>query len=810
MVRPFAVFQFLIEDHRRRIMDDESNSDAELRNIASQVIHVCQKAHVPHHLGIFYKNNPLEYSFSLILFETILVILLSRIVRFLLKPLKQPRIVSDIIGGIIIGPSVLGRNKSFTENVYPEQAQYMVANIGVLAFMFFVFLSGVKMDLGLISKTGKKHLYVALVGVFCPLITTAVLGFVLRPMLDKELAKLSGIGAMSSSLALTSFPVIYLILKELNLLSSEIGRMSLTTTMVSDALGIIAIIVFEALKQGEEGHGDSALWYVVSTFVIGAFFVVPIRRILCWIVQRTPKGKPVDQNYVIMILLGVLVMGFFTDMFGLAIANGSLWLGLVIPDGPPLGATIVERIETIVMEILMPFGFALVGLYTNVFVMAEYGWDKLAPVLIIFLVGYASKIVSVFVASLYFGIPIKDSLTLSLIMNLRGQLELVIFIHWMDKRIIGIQVFTMLVLLTIVTTSICAPLISVLYNPTKPYMVNKRRTIQHNPKGKELRIVVCIHEKENVVGLINLLEVSYPSSETPVSIYALRLIELVGRATPLLIDHDQNEGPSKDADHETIHNALKSYQEARKDSVQLHFCTAFTVKRTMYQDICKLALLNKASLIILPFEQGQLKILAGTEIVRSGTKSSISSNVIAHAPCSVGIFIDKGNENDTVRLQPFRREYKFVMLFLGGPDAREALIYADKMVINPDVSLTVVRFLSDNNEGDDVLEKKIDDGVVTWFWMKNESNERVVYREVVVKNGDETLSAIQSFNSIDNDLWIVGRKQGINPTILKGLTHWSENIELGVIGDYVSSFDFGSRASLLVVHQQIMRVQNIE
>ncbi|EEF46025.1 monovalent cation:proton antiporter, putative [Ricinus communis] len=370
--------------------------------------------------------------------------------------------------------------------------------------------------------------------------------------------------------------------------------------------------------------------------------------------------------------------------------------------------------------------------------------------------------------------------------------------------------FTMLVLLTTLMTGICTPLIGILYNPTRPYMVNKRRTIQHSPPGSDLRIVVCINDKESVVSLIDLLEVSYPTTTGPFAVYALHLVELVGRATPALIDHEKSGGPSRHADHEAIHNALKRYQQARKDSVKVRFFTVFTVKRTMYQDICKLALLNKASLIILPYERRNLESGTGTEIVGHGRgMQSISSNVIAHAPCSVGILVDKGNTHNTIMVRPFRHSshQKFVVLFLGGPDSREALTYADRMARNPDVYLTVVRFLSHNNTGDDEIEKKLDDGIVTWFWVKNESNERVGYKEVVVKNGEETIAAIQAFNDDDNDLWIVGRKQGINPRILDGLSNWSENLELGVIGDYIASFDFGSAASVLVMHQQIMRVQ---
>ncbi|KAL6967760.1 Cation/H(+) antiporter 24 [Sarracenia purpurea var. burkii] len=131
------------------------------------------------------------------------------------------------------------------------------------------------------------------------------------------------------------------------------------------------------------------------------------------------------------------------------------------------------------------------------------------------------------------------------------------------------------------------------------------------------------------------------------------------------------------------------------------------------------------------------------------------------------------------------------------------------MAGNSEVSLTVIRFLPYNGEGEDEMEKKLDDGLVTWFWVKNEGNERVIYKEVVVKNGDETVAAIQTMNHSENyDLWIVGRKQGINPVLIQGMSSWSQNHELGIIGDMVTSMDFGSNASVLVVQQQVLRAYN--
>ncbi|XP_076909656.1 cation/H(+) antiporter 24-like [Bidens hawaiensis] len=199
--------------------------------------------------------------------------------------------------------------------------------------------------------------------------------------------------------------------------------------------------------------------------------------------------------------------------------------------------------------------------------------------------------------------------------------------------------------------------------------------------------------------------------------------------------------------------------------------------------------------------------MAGSDMVQNNVKS-LNYTVLDHLPCSVAVLVDKGEFRppaNNVRMSVAGMRHHLGMLFLGGADAREALACADRMAGNPNVSLTVIRFLALNGEGENEMEKKLDDGLVTAFWVKYEGNEKVAYREVVVRNGEETVAAIRAMNSESYDLWIVGRKLGINPILIEGLSSWSESLELGVIGDYVASVDLGSTASVLVVQQQVLR-----
>ncbi|TKY47208.1 Cation/H(+) antiporter 25 [Spatholobus suberectus] len=769
--------------------------DLPMNNSTTSFPILCHSVQASHSSGIFLGGNPLAHSFSLILFNLILITAITRILRFLLKPLRQPLIISQIIGGVIVGPSFLGRNRWFQRHMTTESSQFLVNNLGVMGFMFFLFVYGVKMDPSLLKKSGKLHVSTALIGISIPAVTVFVVSLCMRKNMDKELATIPSLGAIAASLGVTAFPVLYHILKELNLLNSDVGRIALSTALIGDAFGVSCILTFEAASQGETKIINT-LWYVISVVVVVAFLLFCFRPAMMWINNNTPEGQPVHQSFVVAILLGAFVMGFITDMSGIAIANGPWLLGLAIPDGPRVGATIVEKSKTILTELLLPFSFIMVGSFTDFYAMSASGWSSLSPLFVMVLTGYLIKFFITWITLYFWRMPFRDGLTLSLIMSLRGHIEIILFVHLMDKNILKVPGFSLLVLMTIILTATFTPLISILYDPTKPYMVNQRRTIQHNPPDEELRIVLCILNTETINSLIHLLDISNPTSSSPFSISVVRLTELVGRAIPLFLDHEKQQVPPIYQWTNTI-NILKHHQQLKGMFMNLHFFTAVAPTQSMFRDICELALEQEASLIILPFSSVD---------VHNHVVKTVNSQVLNHAPCSVAIFVDKGLlEVNTMGSSFCRTRHRFAVLFLGGGDAREALVYADRMVANQDVSLTVIRFLSHNYIGYNEIEKKLDDGIVTWFWVKNEMNQRVVYREVVVRNGEETIEAIQAMNDGAFDLLIVGRKQGINPVLLTGLSEWSESEELGLIGDYVSSEDFFGSASVLVVQQQILR-----
>ncbi|KAJ0245998.1 Cation/H(+) antiporter 25 [Hirschfeldia incana] len=784
---------------------------------------VCRQIHSKQPFGMFRGENAMNYAFSSFLLEAVIVILFIKVTCFILRPLRQPRIVCEIIGGMVVGPSMLGGSRTFNYYFFPPISIYLFTNLGLMGFFYFFFLTAAKTDVAAIAKSPKKHKYIAAISVLVPMVCVGATGMAMRGQMEKNMGRPSSVGGIAFSLAFSSFPVIYTILRDMNLLNSEVGKFAMSVALLGDMAAILVLVFFEAVIQGTVAGAKAAVFYVVSVVIFSSFIILVVKRAFEWVVDQTPQGKLVDQNYIVMILMGVLISCFLTDMLGLLIGTGPMWLGLIIPHGPPLGSTLAIRSETFIHEFLMPFSFGLVGLYTDVHFLSTDAWDdQIAPLVYMTTVSFITKFISVFAAAVFFKVPTRDSLTLGLIMNLRGQLDIMLYLLCFRKRVIGLPGFTLLVLHTIVITGISTPLISFLYDPNRPYRISKHRTIQHTPPSTEMGLVLAVSDHEALSGLITFLDFAYPTTSSPFAVYAIQLMELMGRASPVFIDHEilkeeedkEEEEEEEEGPVDQVQSAFKVYQKKRKECVKLHAYTAHAPKRLMYQDICELALAKKTAFILLPYQQKRLNDSAPTELLDSGM-ISVNADVLEYTPCSVCIYYGKGRlRNARVRssfdhqhsIQPSRvrqETYRFAVLFLGGADNREALHLADRMTANPDISLTIVRFLSFNHEGEDVREKKLDDGVVTWFWVKNEGNGRVSYKEVVVNNGAETLAAIQAMNINDYDLWITGRREGINAKILEGLDAWSGDHQLGVIGETVAGSIFASEGSVLVVQQQV-------
>ncbi|KAK9280013.1 hypothetical protein L1049_013698 [Liquidambar formosana] len=696
-----------------------------------------------------------------------------------------------------MGPSILGHNSAFAAEIFPTKGRTVLDTLSVFGFMLFIFLIGVKMDPTMVLKSGRKALAIGILGFSVPYALAGFVAFLLGHFLflDHEISSVLPLVVAVQSMS--SFPVIAWFLSELKILNSEIGRLASSSSMICDVCQWSIMSVKFVTKAATAKSLKSSIGFFFSAALLIILIVFGIRPAALWAIRHTPEGKPVKEIYVFVLFIALLCCGFMGEVIGVSALFASFVLGLVIPDGPPLGAALVERLDCFVSVLLMPIFFTMCGLKMDIFAIQNL--KNVGVIQLIVFVAFLGKIIATLVPPLFCRMPFRDAISLALIMNSKGIVELAVLNHWKRENVMNEECFAIMIISVVVVTGVISPLVKSLYDPSRRFIAYKRRTIQHSRSNEELRILACVHSPDNVQAILNLLHASNPTKESPLDLVVLHLLKLEARASSLLIAHRPRDKPSVNpTQSERIFNAFKNFEQLNRSIVTLRCYKGISPYATMHNDVCSLALEKRTSLIILPFHK---QWIIGERVESPYAFRHLNKNVLDKAPCSVGILIDRTNwkKPRSVLAKPLL--YRVAVLFFGGADDREALSYARRMMKSSLVMVTLLRFCASTEiVGGTARSRMLDTDILNEFRLNLSRSEQVSYQEEVVTDGMDVLSVTRSTETA-HDLVMVGRRHG-ESQFMSELTKRNERGELGTVGEILAASDIKGGASVLVVQQQ--------
>ncbi|CAK9147710.1 unnamed protein product [Ilex paraguariensis] len=712
-------------------------------------------------------------------------------------------------GGVLLGPSALGRNTDYLNAVFPAKSLTVLDTLANFGLLFFLFLVGLELDMRTLRRTGKKALSIAVAGISLPFILGIGTSFVLRRTISKGVNEGPFLVFMGVALSITAFPVLARILAELKLLTTDVGRMAMSAAAVND----VAAWILLALAIALSGTGHSpliSLWVFLcgSGFVLCCTFVMP--PIFKWMARRCPEGEPVDEMYICSTLAAVLAAGFVTDTIGIHALFGAFVMGVLVPKEGPFAGALVEKVEDLVSGLFLPLYFVSSGLKTNVAsIHGAQSWGLL--VLVIFTACFG-KIVGTIVVSLLCRVPFKEALALGILMNTKGLVELIVLNIGKDRGVLNEQTFTILVLMALFTTFITTPLVVAVYKPAKTISKTeyKHRTIRRKDTGTQLRVMVCFHSTRNIPSLINLIEASRGMGKKEViCVYAMHLMELSERSSAVLMVHKarRNGRPfwnkGRDSDSNQIVVAFEAFRHLSKVSIRP--MTAISPMSSIHEDVCASAESKRTAMIILPFHKHQ-RLDGQLETTRADLRY-VNRRVLEHAPCSIGLFVDRGLGGNT-HIPASNLDSVIVVLFFGGHDDHEALAYGARMAEHPGINLIVVRFLVDSKVVGKVVSVDITETLTAETRSEDEEilddlketmskDGSIKYEEREMTSAEETVEVIKEYSRCN--LFVVGRMS--EGQLVAAMNKKSECPELGPVGSLLTSPEFATTASVLVVQK---------
>ncbi|KAK7264829.1 hypothetical protein RJT34_32441 [Clitoria ternatea] len=762
--------------------------------------------------GAFQHENPLDFALPLLILQICLVVAFTRFLAFLCRPLRQPRVIAEIIGGILLGPSAIGRSEKFLNTVFPNKSLSVLDTLANVGLLFFLFLVGLELDMRSIRKTGHKALGIALCGITVPFVLGIGTSFALRATISKGAEPVSFLLFMGVALSITAFPVLARILAELKLLTTDVGRIAMSAAAVNDVAAWILLALAIALS-GTNSSPFVPLWVLLCGVAFVIFAVLVIRPLLAAMARRSPAGEPVKEVYICITLIVVLACSFVTDSIGIHALFGAFVVGLVMPKDGSFSGVLIEKIEDLVSGLFLPLYFVSSGLKTNVTTISGgVSWALL--VLVIFNACFG-KIVGTIVVSLLCKVPFREALALGFLMNTKGLVELIVLNIGKDRKVLNDQAFTICVLMALFTTFITTPIVMAVYKPARRGAPYKHRRIQRKDPDTELRMLACFHSTHNIPTLLNLIECSRGTGKRgKLCIYAMHLMELSERSSAITMVHKarKNGMPfwnKKQDDEDQMIIAFQAYETLRR--VNIRPMTAISALSSIHEDICTSAHQKRAAMIILPFHKHQR--VDGSMESLGHSFHAMNKLVLSHAPCSVGILVDRGL-GGTSQVQASEVSYKVVVAFFGGGDDREALCYGMRMAEHPGILLTVVKFVpptgtslafgaklvgvssnKDKKSLDQVDDKQLDDELWSEFLSaRNKNQESMKHEESLVGSKGDIETALKEMSR--SNLILVGRMPSVAPLDSK-----SDCPELGPVGSYLASSDFSTVTSVMVVQQ---------
>ncbi len=593
-------------------------------------------------------NNLIEPA-AMLLLQIIAILLVSRIFGYIFVKLGQPTVIGEILAGIVLGPSLLGYFYPQTFNFLfsPESLSniYILSQVGLVLFMFTI---GMELDLSAL----KNKMGVTFVISHASIVIPYFLGMLLAYFIYQEFAStytdfLPFALFIGISMSITAFPVLARIVQEKGLTKSHLGTISIASAAFNDVTAWCILAAVIAISK--TGSIASSLYNIGFSIVYVVLMFVVVKPFLKRIGEIYKNSEVVSKSIFAYLLLILILSAYITQLIGIHALFGAFLAGVIMPPLPSFRKLIIDKIEDVSLTLLLPLFFVYTGLRTEIGLLNTPHLWLICGVFI--LVAVVGKFVGSTFSAKILGENWKDSLSIGILMNTRGLMELIVLNIGYEMGILPPLIFVMLVIMALVTTFMTTPALS-LINKIFPdenieieYQLQKSLGI--------FKTLIALGNPENGKTLLNVAKTVLDGAKNSLSV------------TVLHITHGTDINPIYGQQYE-VDSFKQINDEASRLSIPIE--TEYKVTDNIEQGIVRNVNYNNFDFLLvgagltlsgIPFlkeNNFSLKSKFLTTILNKVTQSQVifypgtlikdkTKYFIENSQCSVGVFVNHGFSN---------------------------------------------------------------------------------------------------------------------------------------------------------------------
>ncbi len=465
----------------------------------------------------------LQDPLAILLAQIVTIIIVARFFGWVFKKIGQPTVIGEIIAGIVLGPSLLGMYfPEFSATLFPVASLGNLKFLSQIGLILFMFVIGMELDLKVLKNKANEAVVISHASIIFPFALGIGLAYFVYDRFAPEGVKfLSFALFMGIAMSITAFPVLARIVQERGLNKTKLGAIAITCAAADDitAWSILAVVI--AIVKA--GTFESSLYIIAlaGLYVLTMLFVVKpfLKRIGELYVTKNTLVKPI----VAIFFLTLIISSYATEVIGIHALFGAFMTGAIMPDVPKFRTIFIEKVEDVSLIMLLPLFFVFTGLKTEIGLINDpYLWKVTGFIILVAVVG---KFLGSALAAKFVGQSWSDSLTIGALMNTRGLMELIVLNIGLELNVLTPEVFTMMVIMALVTTFMTGPALDIINlifknkdNVVSEIVINENKykiliSFGNNEKGKSLlRLAHSLTKKQKKASSITAMHL-YLSDE---------------------------------------------------------------------------------------------------------------------------------------------------------------------------------------------------------------------------------------------------------------------------------------------------------